>query len=170
ERENTKLAAAARFDVLTGLLNRHSLNARLELELRRAEEEDLPLSGMMIDIDRFKSINDSFGHLVGDDVLRAVGDALRACLRREDFAGRYGGDEFFVILPGSGVEAALAIAGRIRTAIGDTDVAVAGARISATASIGVAQFEKGDNLADWVGRADTAMYRAKQLGRDRVEV
>ncbi len=170
ERENTKLATAARFDVLTGLLNRHSLNARLELELRRAIEEKAILAGMMIDIDEFKSVNDSFGHLVGDDVLRAVGDALRACLRREDFAGRYGGEEFFVILPGSGLEAALAIAERIRATIAAADVAVGGAKVSVTASIGVAPYAAGDAVADWVGKADAAMYRAKQAGRNRVEI
>ena len=170
ERENTKLATAARFDVLTGLLNRHSLNARLELELRRAIEEKAILAGMMIDIDEFKSVNDSFGHLVGDDVLRAVGDALRACLRREDFAGRYGGEEFFVILPGSGMEAALAIAERIRATIASADVAVGDAKVSVTASIGVAPYAVGDAVADWVGKADAAMYRAKQAGRNRVEI
>jgi len=170
ERENTKLAAAARFDVMTGLLNRYSLNARLELELRRAIEEKAVLAGMMIDIDEFKSVNDSFGHLVGDDVLRAVGDALRACLRREDFAGRYGGEEFFVILPGSGMEAALAIAERIRATIAAADVAVGGAKVSVTASIGVAPYADGDAVADWVGKADAAMYRAKQAGRNRVEI
>jgi len=170
ERENTKLAAAARFDVLTGLLNRHSLNARLELEMRRAEEEGLQLCGMMIDIDKFKSVNDSFGHLVGDDVLRTVGDALRSCLRKQDFAGRFGGEEFFVILPGSGVDAALAIAERIKSTIAGAGVDVAGAKVSVTASVGVAPYMHGDTLTDWVGRADSAMYRAKQLGRNRVEI
>ncbi len=170
EHENTKLAAAARFDLLTGLLNRHSLNARLELEMRRAEEEGLQLCGMMIDIDKFKSINDSFGHLVGDDVLRAIGDALRACLRKQDFAGRFGGEEFFVILPGSGVEAAVAIAERIKLTIAGADVDVAGAKVSVTASVGVAPYVRGDTMTDWIGRADKAMYRAKQLGRNRVEL
>lgn len=169
EHENTRLAAAARFDVLTGLLNRHSLNARLELEMRRALEEDLPLCGLMIDIDKFKLVNDSFGHLVGDDVLRCVGDSLRSCLRKQDFAGRYGGEEFFVILPGSGQDAAIAIAERIRLTIAAAQVDVAGARISVTASLGVAPYHHGDSLKDWVGRADAAMYRAKQLGRNRVE-
>jgi len=169
EHENTKLAAAARFDVLTGLLNRHSLNARLELEMRRAAEEDLALCGLMIDIDKFKSVNDSFGHLVGDDVLRNVGDALRACLRKQDFAGRYGGEEFFVILPGSGLDAALAIAERIRSTIAAAQVDISGAKVSVTASVGVAPYLHGDGLTDWVGRADAAMYRAKQLGRNRVE-
>jgi diguanylate cyclase (GGDEF)-like protein len=156
--------------VLTGLLNRNSLNARLELEVRRAAEESTTLSGMMIDIDEFKSVNDSFGHLVGDDVLRAVGDALRACLRREDFAGRYGGEEFFVILPGSGMDAAWAIAERIRSMIAATDVVVGGAKVSVTASVGVAPYALGDAAADWVGKADAAMYRAKQAGRNRVEI
>ncbi|MBN2875173.1 MAG: diguanylate cyclase [Spirochaetales bacterium] len=169
EVENTRLAAVARYDALTGLLNRHSLNARLELELRRASEDGVSLTGMMVDIDRFKSVNDSFGHIVGDDVLRAVGDALRKCLRREDFAGRYGGEEFFIILPGSALEAALPIAERIRTTIAASDVDVAGAKVSVTVSIGVAERKSGDHVTDWVAKADAAMYRAKQLGRNRVE-
>ncbi len=169
ELENTKLAAAARYDVLTGLLNRHSLNARLELELRKAEEGSDGLCGLMIDIDRFKLVNDTFGHIVGDNVLRSVGDALRACLRRGDYAGRYGGEEFFVILPGSGLEAAMAIAGRIKASIAAADIDVAGAKVSITASIGVAPRLPGDAVPDWVGRADAGMYRAKQLGRDRIE-
>mgnify|MGYP000987986329 CR=1 FL=1 len=98
-----------------------------------------------------------------------VGDALRACLRKQDFAGRYGGEEFFVILPGSGLDAALAIAERIKTTIGAAQVDMAGAKVSVTASVGVAPYLHGDGLADWVGRADAAMYRAKQLGRNRVE-
>lgn len=170
ERDNSRLAALARYDVLTGLLNRHSLNARLELEIRRAEEERLDLAGLMIDIDKFKSVNDSFGHLVGDEVLKMVGDDLRKCLRREDFAGRYGGEEFFIILPGAGLDTVMAIAERIRASIEDSSVSVAGARVSVTASIGVAPFTLGDSISDWVGRADSAMYRAKQLGRNRVEL
>ncbi|HRW22812.1 MAG TPA: diguanylate cyclase [Spirochaetia bacterium] len=168
ERENTRLAAAARFDVLTGLLNRHSLNARLELEARKADAEDARLSGLMVDVDRFKAVNDSYGHLVGDEALRAVGDALRACLRKEDFAGRYGGDEFFVILPGSGVEAALAIGERIRATVAAAEISLGGARVRVSASVGAAERRKGDSAADWVGRADAAMYRAKKAGRDRV--
>ncbi|PKL07456.1 MAG: diguanylate cyclase response regulator [Spirochaetae bacterium HGW-Spirochaetae-7] len=169
ELENTRLAAAARFDVLTGLLNRHSLNARLELEMRRAAEEGAPLTGMMLDLDKFKSINDTFGHVAGDDVLRSMGDALRGCLRREDYAGRYGGEEFFVLLPGSAMSAALAIAERIRIKIAGSVVESAGKKISVTASIGVAPYMSGDAVGDWVGRADAAMYRAKQGGRNRVE-
>lgn len=168
ERENTRLAAAARFDVLTGLLNRHSLNARLELEARRADAEDARLSGLMVDIDRFKSVNDTYGHIVGDEALRAVGDALRACLRKEDFAGRYGGEEFFVILPGSAIEAALAIAERIRATIAAAEIRLGAASVRVSASVGAAERRKGDSVADWVGRADAAMYRAKNAGRDRV--
>jgi len=168
ERENTGLAAAARFDVLTSLLNRHSLNARLELEARRSDAEDARLSGLMVDVDRFKAVNDSYGHLVGDEALRSVGDALRACLRKEDFAGRYGGDEFFAILPGSGIEAALAIAERIRSTIAAAEIHLGGVRVRLSASIGAAERRKGDSVAEWIGRADAAMYRAKNAGRDRV--
>jgi diguanylate cyclase (GGDEF)-like protein len=169
EQENTKLEAISRFDVLTGLLNRHSLDARLELELRRTHDEGLPLAGLMVDVDRFKAVNDTFGHLAGDDMLKVMGEALKKCLRKEDYAGRYGGDEFFVILPGSMLETAMAVAERIRAASASASIEVAGVKVTVTASIGVAMCKKEDSVADWIGRTDVAMYKAKQLGRNRVE-
>jgi len=169
ELENTKLEAISRFDVLTGLLNRHSLDARLELELRRTREEALPLAGMMVDVDHFKAVNDTFGHLAGDEMLRTMGDALKKCLRKEDYAGRYGGDEFFVILPGSTLDTAIAVAERIRAAAAVATIDVSGVKVSVTTSIGVAMCKKEYSLADWIGKTDLAMYTAKQLGRNRVE-
>lgn len=169
ENQNKKLAAAARYDPLSGLLNRQSLNARLELELRKALEQDSSLCGVMLDIDRFKATNDSFGHLAGDEVLRAVGDAMRDALRKDDFAGRYGGEEFFVILPGTKLDTAIQVAERIRDRIELIRVAWTDAVITVSASLGVAEYRKGQALAEWVGDADAAMYRAKQLGRNRVE-
>lgn len=169
ENENRRLAAAARYDALSGLLNRQSLNARLELEARKAAEEDAPLCGVMMDIDRFKAINDSHGHLVGDEVIRVMGDALREVLRRGDFAGRYGGEEFFLILPGATLDVALLVAERVRNRINALRVALPEAQLAVTASIGVSPYRKGQSVAEWVGAADAAMYRAKQYGRNRIE-
>jgi two-component system, cell cycle response regulator len=169
ELENTKLEAIARFDVLTGLLNRHSLDARLALEMRRAREDDQALAGMMLDIDHFKAINDTFGHLTGDEMLRVLGDAIRKCLRREDYAGRYGGDEFFIILPGSQLDTALAVAERIKSAVMFSSIDAAGIQVTATVSIGVAMCRKDDSVADWISRTDTAMYKAKQHGRNQIQ-
>ncbi len=115
--EDKKLAASARYDVLSGLLSRQSLAARIELEARRATAEDQRMSGLMVDLDRFKQINDSYGNLAGDEVIRMVGDVIRSSLRREDFAGRYGGEEFFVILTEAELEVAEDIAQRLRSFI-----------------------------------------------------
>jgi diguanylate cyclase (GGDEF)-like protein len=167
--DDKKLAAAARYDVLSGLLSRQSLASRIELEARRASEESSHLSGLMIDLDRFKSINDSYGNLSGDEAIRAAGDAIRSCLRREDYAGRYGGEEFFVLLPGAELSVALAIAERIREFIATTPVKHDGKTFNVAASVGVAEYRRGEAPGEWVARSDSAMYRAKQLGRNRVE-
>jgi diguanylate cyclase (GGDEF)-like protein len=123
----------------------------------------------MIDLDRFKSINDSYGNLSGDEAIRAAGDAIRSCLRREDYAGRYGGEEFFVLLPGAELSVALAIAERIREFIATTPVKHDGKTFNVAASVGVAEYRRGEAPGEWVARSDSAMYRAKQLGRNRVE-
>ena len=114
-------------------------------------------------------INDSYGHVVGDEVLRVVGKALRKCLRREDYAGRYGGEEFFVILPGSLKQTASAVAERIRSSIEATFLEARDARISVTVSVGLAEYQKSEPVVDWVERADAAMYRAKQAGRNQIQ-
>jgi len=168
ESENKRLEAAARYDLLTGLLNRQSLEARIVLETRKSSESGSSLCGLMLDIDHFKLVNDSYGHVVGDEVLRVVGKELRKCLRREDYAGRYGGEEFFVILPGSLKVTARAVAERIRTSIESTFLEARDARISVTVSIGLAEFQKSEPIINWVERADAAMYRAKQAGRNQV--
>lgn len=169
ETENKRLEAAARYDILTGLLNRQSLEARMVLETRKSVDRASALCGLMLDIDHFKLVNDSYGHVVGDEVLRVVGKELRKCLRREDYAGRYGGEEFFVVLPGSSRLTARAIAERIRKSVESTFLEARDARISVTVSIGLAEFQKAEPIIDWVERADAAMYRAKQAGRNLVQ-
>ena len=169
ENDNKIVVASARYDILTGLLNRQSLEARMVLETRKSTESGQSLCGLMLDIDHFKSINDSYGHVVGDEVLRVVGKALRKCLRREDYAGRYGGEEFFVILPGSMKKTAKAVAERIRSSIESTFLEARDARISVTVSIGLTEFQKSEPIIDWVERADAAMSRAKQAGRNQVK-
>jgi diguanylate cyclase (GGDEF)-like protein len=169
ETENKRLEAAARYDILTGLLNRQSLEARMVLETRKATQNETALCALMLDIDHFKLVNDSYGHVVGDEVLRVVGKALRKCLRREDYAGRYGGEEFFVILPGSMKQTARAVAERIRSSIEATFLEARDARISVTVSIGLAEFQKSEPVIAWIERADAAMYRAKQAGRNQVQ-
>lgn len=168
EKENRRLEKAARYDALSGLLNRTSLNARLSLEAKRRDETGSPLSGIMVDLDHFKPINDSYGHQAGDEVIRAVGKCLKSHLRRDDHAGRYGGEEFFLILPDTALEACVSIAERVREGIAAISVQWGDETIAVTASLGVAESATGESVGDWIERADAAMYQAKQIGRNRV--
>jgi diguanylate cyclase (GGDEF)-like protein len=168
---NKRLETVANYDSLTGLLNRTSLIQRMRLEASRSSEESSPLCGIMIDVDFFKNINDSFGHLAGDAVLRNLGKCLRSQLRKDDFAGRYGGEEFFLILTGTDIEQAMNIAQRIRTAVKDLSVQMEGQEpLSITISLGVTLYRLGENISEWIARADAAMYRSKESGRDSINV
>ncbi|MCX7025858.1 MAG: diguanylate cyclase [Spirochaetes bacterium] len=169
EETNRKLEKIARYDSLSGLLNRASLFDRIEFEIQKASSEEIPLVGLMLDIDKFKSINDSYGHLVGDCVIREIGLRLRNHLRKNDFAGRYGGEEFFMIFPDSTLEQCLLIAERIRAGLADEPVRFERGKLDITASIGVAQYRYGDTVTGLINRADLSMYKAKQLGRNRIE-
>ncbi len=168
---NKRLETVANYDSLTGLLNRTSLIQRMRLEASRASEDSSPLCGIMIDVDLFKNINDSFGHLAGDAVLRALGKCLRSQLRKVDFAGRYGGEEFFLILTETGIEQAENIAQRIRLAVKEMTVPMEGQEpLSVTISQGVTLYRLGENVSEWIARADAAMYRSKEGGRDSINV
>jgi diguanylate cyclase (GGDEF)-like protein len=169
ENENRRLHSIARYDSLTGLLNRHSIEARLELEARRSLRDGSSLWGLFIDLDHFRQLNESYGHVTGDDVLRTVCTSIKRCLRREDFAGRYGGEEFFVVLPDSSMETARSVAERIRHSISSLPFHSRGTRIPVSASIGIAEFKKDGTAQAWVERADAAMRLAKEHGRNRVD-
>jgi diguanylate cyclase (GGDEF)-like protein len=135
----------------------------------RSVRDEVPISLLAFDLDRFKEINDTFGHPTGDHVLRIFADLLMRALRPADIAGRIGGEEFAVALPGCNVEAALAIARRVRSTFQDGARFVNGQRVGATLCVGVATApEHGCNLADIIASADAALYRAKDLGRNRV--
>ena len=157
-------------DPLTGCLNRRALTERLEAELDRVRRYGLATSILMIDLDRFKQINDRWGHLVGDSVLRQVGDVLRREVRSVDSVARYGGEEFVVVLPETAAEGALTFAERIRARIEAHDFAEAGDPVLVTVSIGVAGVgpsESGDPES-LIALADAALYRAKNGGRNQV--
>jgi len=159
-------------DPLTGLYNRRYLDETLEREIRRAGRSDLPVSVLMLDIDHFKRFNDTHGHDAGDAVLRETSNFLSAGIRAEDFACRYGGEEFVVVLPTATVQVAQARAERLRLRLRELSVMHQGHPLErVTASIGVAEFPRhGLTAKDLLSAADAALYQAKRRGRNMVVV
>ncbi|MGE3297747.1 MAG: diguanylate cyclase [Porticoccaceae bacterium] len=166
---NQRLEALSQLDGLTGLYNRRYWQERLEEECGRAQRYGGVFCLLLFDLDHFKHINDSHGHPGGDEVLRTVARRLRPLLRAADLAGRYGGEEFAVLLPSTVQDGALVVAERIRAAMKGEPVQFEGREIPFTVSIGLAQFDSGCAAAtELIARADGALYSAKHGGRDRV--
>ena len=165
---NRRLAAQ---DPLTGVPNRRSTIAALDRSVAQAVRAHEPLALMMVDIDHFKRINDGLGHLGGDEVLCRVVDVLRERLRTQDLVGRYGGEEFLVLLPRTPLASALELARQLCAAVEHTRFDVGGRTVPVTLSIGVVggSLEPGDSWDGLIAAADEAMYRAKHAGRNRVE-
>jgi len=159
------------YDRLTGLLTKESLGLALEMDLKRCRRYGLPMAVLMMDLDHFKSINDTYGHLAGSHVLAEVGRLIRESLRDDDVSARYGGEEFIAYLSErTGLEARQA-AERIRRTIEKERITHDGEEIGVTISIGVALFPAhGDDVQALIGRADKALYRAKEAGRNRVSI
>jgi diguanylate cyclase (GGDEF)-like protein len=158
-----------RYDSLTGLLTRDSVFMALEVELRRAITYRQPLSVLMMDLDRFKRVNDTHGHLVGSRVLTLVGRIIRENLRVVDVSGRYGGEEFITYLAETTPEMAVAAAERIRKGLACQCLRHGKSKVRITISIGVASYpEHGSNVTSLVACADSALYQAKESGRNRV--
>jgi len=156
------------YDRLTGLLTKESLYLALEMELRRCLRYDLPLAALMMDLDRFKSVNDTHGHLMGSHVLAEVGRLIRDSIRSADVAARYGGEEFLAYLSETDVAGARLAAERVREAIEAHPFTLDGTTIRVTISIGIAAAPgHGRDLTTLVRRADRALYRAKETGRNR---
>jgi diguanylate cyclase (GGDEF)-like protein len=165
----TQLEEQAIRDPLTGLYNRRYLDDALERELVRAQREGYPVSVVMLDLDRFKALNDSHGHPAGDAVLVALAKRLREHVRAGDLACRWGGEEFLLVLPNMPLAAAAARADDLRARFAALHTAVGAREISATLSAGVAAFpDNGASPGELIAAADTALYRAKREGRDRV--
>ncbi|MBI3394759.1 MAG: diguanylate cyclase [Spirochaetia bacterium] len=168
----TKLAVLAGEDPLTGALNRRSVLERAEHAFRMAERYQRPITVLMIDVDHFKQVNDDYGHKVGDSALLQVAQGLRLSMRNVDILGRYGGEEFVIVLPETAASAALDVAERLRRMISDYPLTVHDEHtIRITISVGVADHTSGvQNIFELVDRADQALYRAKRAGRDRCEI
>lgn len=158
----------AQTDPLTGLYNRRWMDERLTFEIARSELRSRSLCLMMLDIDHFKPYNDQHGHLAGDVVLQTVAGVIRSTLRDSDLAVRYGGEEMVVILPGTDEAEALGVAERVHQALAEAPYPELDDKIlpRVTVSIGVAAWQPGDNAARLIRRADNALYRAKDAGRD----
>jgi diguanylate cyclase (GGDEF)-like protein len=155
-------------DPLTGLNSRWFLEQDLPEVARRHVHTGVPLSALMLDVDRFKGVNDRSGHPVGDAVLQAVARLLVLSVRHGDVCVRYGGDELLVVLPDCDEDAAVGVAERIRGAVGRHDWEHYAPELRVTVSLGVAELRKDEDAGTWLGRADRALYAAKQGGRNKV--
>jgi two-component system cell cycle response regulator len=162
---------AATHDSLTGMLNRAEIFSLLERELERSRRERKPLSVILADIDHFKKVNDTGGHLFGDEALREIARRMQSRLRPYDGVGRYGGEEFLLVLPSCDLEGAIDRANELRELIAKTHVAAGGVEQAITMSLGVAVSECVGikEVEALIGRADLALYSAKKKGRNRVE-
>ena len=164
-----KITVLSQTDELTGLLNMRAFNTVLEKEIARATRYRHPFTIIMIDIDRLKHINDRFGHPAGSRLVTVIGEAIKNCVRTSDIVARYGGDEFIALLTHTSAEHARHAAERIRSAIDNTSFDMDGNRISSTVSIGIASYPDCALEPNQVmNKADVALYRSKNSGRNRV--
>jgi diguanylate cyclase (GGDEF)-like protein len=173
ERSDERYRNLALHDELTGLDNRRAILRSLEQQASLARRSAQPLTLLMMDIDHFKRVNDSFGHVEGDKVLRMVANSITARLRTQDLVGRFGGEEFLALLPATTAQGGYELAEALRKGIAESRIAAPDGRtIAGTISIGVHQVgeSSGEALADLINAADQALYRAKDNGRNRVEI
>ena len=167
----------ATLDALTGFYNRRQLEERIKQETAKAKRQKTPLCAIMIDIDFFKRINDQYGHTAGDLVLKTVSKTMRSQLREYDIAGRYGGEEFAILLPFTKTDEAVMVAERLRQAVENKIIdlskvnqEIANKNINATISLGIYQFKTTDAPQDLLKKADEALYQAKETGRNKVVI
>jgi len=171
EEKNRELQELAYYDPLTGLPNRRFFFEHASLIFEEVKRYEKPLSLLVMDIDHFKKINDTYGHDVGDLVLKTFAGVLRGIVRQSDICARFGGEEFVVLLPNTDLEGAKVLAERIRTAVAKNMVEHGSIVIVFTVSIGISQYRKGmQSIDELIKEADIALYRAKEGGRNRVEV
>lgn len=172
--QNARLFESATYESLTGLLRREAILETLNRELERAERYDRPLTVAMADLDHFKEVNDRYGHLAGDTLLKRVAEVITAGLRSTDAVGRYGGEEFLMVLPETDMAGARVVADKLRRLVEEVEAPMAdGAAASVTISIGLAsrrdpELSPGAGARDLIEHADRALYRAKKEGRNRI--
>ena len=166
----------ATLDALTGLYNRHQLEERIKQEVSSAKRQNRSLCTIMTDVDYFKNVNDTYGHAVGDLVLKTISTVIKHQLRDYDIAGRYGGEEFVIILPFTKLAEAKMVASRLRKAVENTQIDISKVNpdvqeknINVTISLGISEFNIEDNEKTLLQKADKALYKAKENGRNRAE-
>ena len=159
----------ATYDGLTGLYNRRSFMTNIRNEIKRHKRQNKPMSVLLMDMDHFKKINDTYGHPAGDIVLRTVADIIKHTARTTDICGRYGGEEFAVILTETHLKQALNVAEKIRRNVMNTEIPVDNdVRLKVTFSIGVSMYRMEEQASKLLSRTDQLLYRAKENGRNRV--
>jgi len=157
------------YDPLTQCFNKKEIEILLEKSLKEALRYNKPLSIMMLDIDFFKKVNDTYGHLAGDIILKEVANIIKSTIRNSDICGRFGGEEFIVVLPNTKLSGAMRLAERIRENIEKNKFVFKNKKIPITISIGITSASKNDSLFSLIERADEALYEAKSKGRNKVE-
>jgi diguanylate cyclase (GGDEF)-like protein len=172
--KNRALSEVSTRDTLTGLYNRWYVLEKIDSEINRSLRHGSPMSVLMLDLDHFKRINDTYGHQVGDQVLQWVGKTLKESCRVYDVAGRYGGEEFCIVLPETKVGSTSAVADRIKAKMESTTLRIGDVTLNVTASIGIAGVDSNPTAellspAALLDRADRALYSAKHHGRNRIE-
>ncbi len=166
EKQNQQLLELSRTDPLTGLFNRRVLDEKLDYEIRRAQRIKSHLSLLMLDIDHFKHINDTYGHLTGDKILVRVAEILKETIRNIDIVGRFGGEEFLIIFPDCSLSDGAGIAEKIRTTVMQSAFI---STIQVTISGGIVEY-RDDAIDEFTERADKCLYQAKENGRNRIEI
>ena len=165
-----ELKRQALTDSLTGLFNRRWIFKAIQKEIARFEKTKRPFSLLLIDIDHFKTVNDTFGHSTGDEALRYFADAMKMTVRERDMIARTGGEEFCVLLPETIKEEAKVVAERIMEALSNLPMQIGGLKISISVSIGISEIQINESSDSVYNRADMALYRAKDCGRNRTEL
>lgn len=164
----SKVLQYATLDALTNLNNRRQFEVRLKQEIATSKRQNTPLCAMMIDIDFFKKVNDTYGHASGDTVLRTVAGIIKETLRESDIPSRYGGEEFAILLPYAHLEEAQKVGERLRKAVETRIIPIDNKNINVTISMGLAEFTMNENGEELFERADSALYEAKTSGRNRI--
>jgi len=171
DKANEKLAHLSQTDALTQLNNRHHWNSLIDSEFKRVKRYEQISTLMMLDIDHFKKVNDTYGHVAGDKVIAEISEVIKANIRETDFASRYGGEEFAICLTNTPVNNAIILADRLRQAIERTSITDDGNTIKVTISIGMAEFTAATDTVDaWTKNADSALYKSKENGRNQFSI